>query len=95
MEKLIPGPKEGVMRTNSGLHADRERWQTPCDQHGASEARAPSSQHALGLGGPMHFCAAITGRGPNQGQGKTMWTECDKFKWRDYPITGGRGERGS
>jgi hypothetical protein len=41
------------------------------------DTRAPSSQHALGVGGPLSFRAVLTGRGSDQRQEKTAWTEGD------------------
>jgi hypothetical protein len=90
--------RELILR-DSGIQADRERWWTPCGQHGTRDRRISSSQHAWGLGGPLHFPAMLTGEGSNQAQGKIAWIEGDKsagtLKWRVYPTPPGGGERES
>jgi hypothetical protein len=62
------------------------------------KVRASSSQHALGWGGPLHFCTVLIGKGSKKGYEKTAWTEGDgslgKLKKRVYSMTvgGGKGE---
>jgi hypothetical protein len=62
--------------------------------HGTDDSGASSSQHALGLGGPLHFrtSAALIGKG----QGKITWAEGDrspgKLKRRFIPWHLGEGK---
>lgn len=44
--------EKGDWGIDSRIQAVRERWQIP---HGAGNAGASPSQHALGKGGPLHF----------------------------------------